>query len=120
MLDRSFHLTAAAVLGVAALLACGACTRPSGADGAASGASASGPVTADGANVEDTDVTTNVKTALLADADLKAFDIAVATTKGDVRLSGRVDNQAQADAAVKLARATAGVHSIHDELTVKP
>lgn len=70
-------------------------------------------------NVADVDVTSNVKTALLQDPGLKGFDIAVSTIKGDVRLVGVLDNQAQIDGAVKIARAADGVHSIHDELTVK-
>ena len=70
-------------------------------------------------NVADIDVTTNVKTALLQDAALKGFDIGVVTLKGDVRLVGVLDSQAQVDTAVKLARAAEGAHTIHDELTVK-
>jgi hyperosmotically inducible protein len=77
------------------------------------------PSTSNAANVGDVDVTTNVKTALLQDAALKRFDINVITLKGDVRLIGVVDTQSQIEAAVKLARGAAGVHSIHDELTVK-
>ena len=71
------------------------------------------------ANVADIDVTTKIKTALLQDAALKGFDITVITLKGDVRLIGMLDNQTQIDAAIKLARATDGAHSIHDELTIK-
>jgi hyperosmotically inducible periplasmic protein len=71
------------------------------------------------ANVTDVDVTTNVKTALLQDAALKGADINVVTLKGDVRLIGVLDNQSQVDSALKIARAADGVHSIHDELTVR-
>ena len=70
-------------------------------------------------NIADIDVTTNVKTALLQDAGLKGFDIGVVTRNGDVRLVGVLENQAQIDAAIKLARAAEGAHTIHDELTVK-
>jgi len=81
---------------------------------------ATAPATATAAgNVADIDVTTNVKTALLQDAALKGFDISVVTLKGDVRLIGVLDNQAQVDTAIKLARAAEGAHTIHDELTVK-
>lgn len=73
---------------------------------------------ADGQNT-DIDVTTKVKTALLTDADVKRFDISVETTKGDVRLGGVVDNQGQIDNAVKIVRSVDGVHSVHDELTIK-
>ncbi|MEO8804753.1 MAG: BON domain-containing protein [Burkholderiaceae bacterium] len=77
------------------------------------------PSPSNAANVADLDVTTNVKKALLSDASLKGFDISVITLKGDVRLIGVVDTQGQIDAAVKLARGSEGVHSIHDELAIK-
>jgi osmotically-inducible protein OsmY len=86
-----------------ALLVLPGCTKP--------------PVTP---QVSDIDVTEHVKTALQQDDVLKAFNIAVVTQKGDVRLTGVLDNQAQVDAALKLARAAEGAHSIHDELTLKP
>ncbi len=70
-------------------------------------------------NVEDVDVTSNVKSALLRDELVKAFEINVITLKGDVRLIGMLDNQAQIDHTIKVARAVNGVHSIHDELTLK-
>lgn len=71
-------------------------------------------------NVSDLDVTTAVKTALQNDDSLKAFDIQVLTTKGDVRLTGSVQTQGQIDAAVALARQAAGAHAVHNELTLKP
>jgi osmotically-inducible protein OsmY len=70
-------------------------------------------------NVADIDVTSNVKRALLKDESLKDFDITVVTLKGDVRLIGELPNQAQIDQAIKIARASDGAHTIHDELTIK-
>jgi hyperosmotically inducible protein len=70
-------------------------------------------------NVADVDVNTNVKTALLQDPTLQRFDINVETTKGDVRMTGVLENQAQIDDAVRIARAANGVHGIHDELTIR-
>lgn len=67
----------------------------------------------------DSDVTMKVKTALHSDELVKSFDIAVVTTKGDVRLTGAVENQNQLNHIVKLVRSIEGVHSIHDELTIK-
>ena len=46
--------------------------------------------------------------------------IDVETLKGDVRLSGVVNTQMQIDSAVKVAKSANGVHSVHDELKVKP
>jgi osmotically-inducible protein OsmY len=87
-------------------------SMPSAADTASSAAM---PMAA----VDDVDVTTKVQTALLQDPALKAFDIKVVTLKGDVRLTGMVDTQAQIDEALRLTRAAEGVHSIHDELSLK-
>jgi osmotically-inducible protein OsmY len=69
--------------------------------------------------ISDSDVTTKVKTALHSDEMVKGFNIAVVTTKGDVRLTGIVDNQDQLDHIDKLVRSVEGVHSMHDELTIK-
>ena len=74
---------------------------------------------ADIGQVSDTDVTHHVHTAFLQSELLKGFDITVVTLKGDVRLSGVRDNQAQIDEAIKLARASDGAHTIHDEFTIK-
>jgi hyperosmotically inducible periplasmic protein len=70
-------------------------------------------------NVSDIDVTEHVKTALRLNESLKGFDINVVTLKGDVRLIGMLDSQAQIDEAIKIARASDGTHSVHDELTIK-
>lgn len=70
-------------------------------------------------NVADNDVTEHVKTALQQDGSLKGSDIQVVTLKGDVRLIGVLERQAQIDQAIKIARAAEGAHTIHDELTVK-
>lgn len=78
------------------------------------------PVASAVANVSDADVTTHVKSALNNEPGLAGLDITVVTTKGDVRLTGVVSNQAQVDAAIGTARGAEGAHSIHNELTVKP
>lgn len=70
-------------------------------------------------NVSDIDVTEHVKTVLHQKESLKAFDITVVTLNGDVRLTGMLDSQAQIDEAIKIARASEGAHTIHNELTLK-
>ena len=70
-------------------------------------------------NVGDQEVTEHVRTAIQQRDALKALDIQVLTLKGDVRLMGTVDSQAQIDEAVAIARASDGAHSVHDELTIK-
>lgn len=69
--------------------------------------------------VDDGIVTAKVKSALLADADVKSFDIAVATRKGEVQLSGYVDNQAQVNRAIDIARGVEGTQSINNEMSIK-
>jgi len=70
-------------------------------------------------NVSDIDVTEHVKSALQQNDSFKGFNISVVTLKGDVRWSGMLDNQAQIDEAVRIARASDGAHTVHDELTIK-
>lgn len=67
----------------------------------------------------DSEVTRNVKTALHLDENIKGLDIAVTTLKGDVKLTGFADNQSQIDYVNQLVRNIQGVHTIHDELTIK-
>jgi hyperosmotically inducible protein len=113
-------LSASTLAGVLTLLIAG-CNKPQELAGtpppsAALGTAATKTV---GDNVSDIDVTTKVKTALLGDEILKGFDIAVVTRNGDVRVNGIVDTQSQIDHADKLVRGIEGVHSIHDELSIK-
>lgn len=72
-----------------------------------------------GNKVDDGIITAKVKSALLADPNVKSFDIAVATRKGEVQLSGFVDNQGQIDLAVALANKIEGVAGIANELSIK-
>ena len=72
-----------------------------------------------GNTVDDGIVTAKVKSALLADPDVKSFDIAIVTRKGEVQLSGFVDNQAQINRAIDLARGVEGVQSINNEMSIK-
>ena len=72
-----------------------------------------------GMQVDDTVITTSVKTALLADPDIKSLDISVQTVKGEVQLSGVVNNQSQIDQASQIARNTRGASSVKNELRIK-
>ena len=72
-----------------------------------------------GTDIDDGTVTTKVKSALLADADVKSFDIKVETRKGEVQLSGFVDNQAQVDRAIAVAKGVEGVKSIDNKMNLK-
>lgn len=72
-----------------------------------------------GTHVNDSDVNQSVRSALIQDGILKGFGITVETIKGDVNLTGAVDNQGQSDYADKLARSIDGVHTIHNHLSIK-
>lgn len=72
-----------------------------------------------GTKIDDATVTGRVKSALLADAAIKSLDISVVTFKGEVQLTGFVNNQSQIDLASKIAGATEGAVSVKNELMVK-
>ncbi len=72
-----------------------------------------------GTEVDDSAITTKVKSALLADADVKSFDIKVETRKGEVQLSGFVDNQSQMDRAVAVAKGVEGVKKVDNKMSLK-
>ncbi|MEK6245702.1 MAG: BON domain-containing protein [Pseudomonadota bacterium] len=80
---------------------------------------ASSAKTTVGTQIDDTVVTTRVKSALLADADIKSFDLKVETRKGTVQLSGFVDNQAQIDRAIAATRGVQGVSSVENGIGLK-
>ncbi|MFT5923321.1 MAG: osmotically-inducible protein OsmY [Paraglaciecola sp.] len=77
------------------------------------------PTPSKSSSVPDSEVSQNVKRALLSIPGFEAFDIDVVSRKGDVRLLGVVDFQSQIDAALKLARETDGAHTINNQLTIK-
>ncbi|MCD9033225.1 BON domain-containing protein [Luteimonas sp. Y-2-2-4F] len=69
--------------------------------------------------VNDTWITTKVKSSLLADSDVSGMDIRVVTNNGVVALSGNVETQAQADKAKQIAEEIEGVARVDDsDLTV--
>jgi osmotically-inducible protein OsmY len=72
-----------------------------------------------GEYVDDSVITTKVKYALLADPDVKSLDISVETYKGEVQLSGFVNNAEQARKAVEIAKTVQGVRSVKNSLIVK-
>jgi osmotically-inducible protein OsmY len=73
-----------------------------------------------GETIDDTTITTRVKTAMLNDPAVGGLRIDVDTFKGVVTLSGRVESQAEKDQAVALARRTQGVVEVKDALQVLP
>ena len=72
-----------------------------------------------GEYVDDSVITTKVKTMLAADDFLKSFEISVETYKGIVQLSGFVDSQKAIDKAGEIASGVGGVKSVKNKLEVK-
>jgi len=72
-----------------------------------------------GEYVDDSVITTKVKSLLAADDFLKSFQISVETFKGAVQLSGFVNSQQAIDKAVEIARSVKGVTSVKNDLIVK-
>lgn len=72
-----------------------------------------------GEYIDDSVLTTKVKTSILGDSKLKLLQINVETYKGVVQLSGFVDSKNAAERAVELARTISGVKSVNNSLIVK-
>jgi osmotically-inducible protein OsmY len=72
-----------------------------------------------GGYVDDTAITTKVKTAIFTDSELKVMQINVETFKGVVQLSGFVNSSASATKAAEVARGVNGVVSVKNDLIVK-
>ena len=72
-----------------------------------------------GEYVDDSVITTKVKSQLAGDDFLKSFEITVETYKGIVQLSGFVDSQNAVDRAGQIARGVQGVSSVKNNLNVK-
>jgi len=73
-----------------------------------------------GQAVDDTTLSTKVKSALFANPVTKARQINVATADGVVQLSGFVDSASEKSTATEVARSVAGVRSVKNELEMKP
>ena len=73
-----------------------------------------------GEAIDDTTVTTRVKTAMLNDPAVGGLRIDVDTFKGVVTLSGRVKSQGERDQAIALARNVDGVIEVKDAMQLIP
>lgn len=83
-----------------------------------------GEKTADAADqaqraVSDASLTGKIKAKMTLDDTVKALNIDVDTSGGIVTLNGTVDNEAQHQRALALARETAGVKQVVDRLQVR-
>jgi hyperosmotically inducible protein len=121
------HLAALSLIAAATLLV--ACEKRTTETPA--GAAATNAMTATGKAVEraadktadavgDAAITGKVKSALIADPDVKALKIDVDTSNGVVMLNGSADSAAHSDKATTVAQGVDGVKSVENHLTVKP
>jgi len=69
--------------------------------------------------VDDSVITTKVKSLIAADDFLRFFQISVETRKGVVQLSGFVDSQNAVNKAGQIAKGVGGVKAVKNDLIVK-
>lgn len=69
--------------------------------------------------IDDSVITTKIKSQIAGDGLLKAFQISVETFRGTVQLSGFVNSQHDIDRADEIARNIKGVRSVRNNLIVK-
>ena len=72
-----------------------------------------------GEYIDDSVITTRVKTAVFQESTLKSAEINVETYKGVVQLSGFVNSAADINKAVEIARSIKGVTSVKNDMRVK-
>jgi len=72
-----------------------------------------------GNEIDDSVVTTRVKSALLGNIEVKSSDIKVETRKGNVQLSGFIDSQERIDQVVALVLKIEGVKGVENGMSLK-
>ena len=73
-----------------------------------------------GAYVDDTTITTQVKSRFIENKDVDASSIRVETLNGTVMLSGFAKNSTERETAESIARKVNGVKSVKNEIAVRP
>jgi hyperosmotically inducible periplasmic protein len=87
---------------------------------AASGCAVSRGQESVGAYVDDTGITTLVKSRFFEDKDVAGTSISVETLNGTVMLSGFAKSNLERNKAETIARAVRGVKSVKNEISVRP
>ena len=72
-----------------------------------------------GEYVDDAVISTRVKSAFVADKEVKLRNIEVETYRGIVQLSGFADSDAEASRAVELAKGVKGVKEVKNDIRLK-
>ena len=73
-----------------------------------------------GAYIDDTTITTQIKSRFVENKDVDASSIRVETLNGTVMLSGFAKNQTERSTAEVIARKVNGVKTIRNEIVVRP
>ena len=73
-----------------------------------------------GAYIDDTTITTQVKSRMLDNPNVAGTSISVETVNGTVMLSGFAKSAAEKDAAERIARDVNGVKSVKNQIAVRP
>lgn len=89
------------------------------AEGTTAGAKIETAADKTGEYLSDSALTAKVKTALVAEKNLKSLGINVESTDGVVTLSGKVPNEASIEQAEAATKAVAGVKDVHNKLELK-
>ncbi|HET7537090.1 MAG TPA: BON domain-containing protein [Candidatus Didemnitutus sp.] len=83
------------------------------------GCAATGTHQSTGEYIDDATITTKVKSAFATDDTVKATSIHVDTLNGTVQLSGYANSSAEKMRAEQIARNTAGVRGVINNITLK-
>ena len=83
------------------------------------GCASSGTGQKTGEYVDDSWITTKVKSEMIADTEVKANNINVETSKGVVTLTGTAATSQESDKAAQIARGIKGVTSVKNEMRIK-
>ncbi len=73
-----------------------------------------------GAYVDDTTITTQIKSRFVENRQVDASSISVETLNGTVMLSGFAKNSTEKETAESIARRVNGVKSVKNEIAVRP
>ena len=87
--------------------------------GILAGCAGTAQIESTGEYIDDTLVTSRVKSVLLNDPDVSGLAVNVETFKGTVQLSGFVKTVAERNRAVQLVRGVAGVRQVKNDILIR-
>jgi osmotically-inducible protein OsmY len=104
---------------VTAMLGCASTSQKEGTTAPNKDTASTSSKESTGEYIDDSVITTKVKTAIFNESTLKSAEINVETYKGVVQLSGFVNSQADINKAVEIARSVKGVSSVQNDMQLK-